>query len=93
MPVFKKKTTIKMTKKKLTGFINSYLNNQVNKILITFKKKKLLLNVMGNQAQIFPESENIFFMKHPAKITLEYSENKDQVKLSAFGQEFVGKKK
>ncbi|HOD53323.1 MAG TPA: GDSL-type esterase/lipase family protein [Candidatus Cloacimonadota bacterium] len=93
MPVFKDKTAIDMTEEKLAGFVGSYLNDQVGEILIAFKEGKLLLNVMGNQAQIFPESENIFFMKHPAKITLEYSENKDQVKLSAFGQEFVGKKK
>jgi hypothetical protein len=93
MPVFKDKTAIDMTEEMLAGFVGSYLNDQVGEIMVAFKEGKLLLNVMGNQAQIFPESENIFFMKHPAKITLEYSENKDQVKLSAFGQEFVGKKK
>ncbi len=93
LPVFKDKSAIAMSNDKLVEFTGTYLNDQVGEIKIIFEDNRLIMDVMGNQAQIFPESDNLFFMKHPAKITLEFLNNRDQVKLSTFGQEFMGKRK
>ncbi|MFH0734961.1 MAG: SGNH/GDSL hydrolase family protein [bacterium] len=92
-PIFKEKKPIRLSTQILNKYIGSYFSDRKEEMRVYLKDGKMVLNAFGNEAELIPESKNVFFIRYPGEITITFNETGNNLDLNLMGNHIIADRK